>query len=139
MKNIVNFPAQIATLPGRTHLKSLTHYVQQVIRLAALKLRTDQKNSYLSNTCAVAVCKYKTPNRLDRLFYPLILYDTTCLCKLPNRSDGLFYPLTLDGLFTYCASYQIGQTDSFILWHLTAYLLYKIPNRSIDTRRLFRN
>ena len=102
-----------------------------------LKLRTDQKDSYPSNTFAVAVCKCEIPNRSDGLFYPLILYGTTRLCKLPNRSDKLFYPLTLDGLFTYCASYQIGQTDSSILWDSTACLVCKTLNRSIDTRRLF--
>ena len=101
------------------------------------QLHTDQKDSYLFNTFAVAVCKYKTPNRSDGLFYPLILYVTTRLCKLPNRSDRLFYLLTLNGLFTCCASYQIGQTDSSTLWHSTACSLCKIPNRSNDTRRLF--
>ena len=100
------------------------------------QLCTDQKDNYPSNTFVVAVRKCETPNRSDRLFYPLILYGTTHLCKLPNRSDGLFYPLTLDGLFTCCASYQIGQTDSSTLWHSTACLLCKTPNRSIDTQRL---
>ena len=55
------------------------------------------------------VCNFKTLRRWDTLFYPLIFYGITLLCKLPNRLDRLFYPLTTDGLFTYYASYQIGQ------------------------------
>ena len=78
----------------------------------------------------LAICKCKISNRLDGIFYPLILYSTTCLCKLPNRSDGFFYLLTLNDLFTCCASYQIGKINSSTLWHLTAYLLYKILNKS---------
>ena len=85
----------------------------------------------------LAVRKCEIPNRSDRLFYPLILYGTTCLCKLPNRSDGLFYPLTLDSLFICYADYRIGQMDSFTLWHSTAYSDCETPNRSNDTQRLF--
>ena len=94
-------------------------------------------DSYSSNTFAVAVCKYKTPNRSNKLFYPLILHGTTYSCKLPNKSDGLFYPPTLDGLFTCCTSYRIGQTNSSTLWHSTTCSLCKTPNRSIDIQQLF--
>ena len=85
----------------------------------------------------LTICKCETSNRSDRLFYPLILYSITRLCKLPNRLDGLFYPLIFDSLLKCCASYQISQTNSSILWHLTACLLCKTPNRSNDTRWLF--
>ena len=85
----------------------------------------------------LAICKCKTPNWLDGLFYPLILYNRTCLCKLLNRSDGLFYLLTLNSLFICCASYQMDQRDFSTLWHLTACLLCKTPNRSNNTQRLF--
>lgn len=61
----------------------------------------------------LAICNCKTLNRSNGLFYPLIFYGMTRLCKLPNRSDKLFHLLTLDGLFTYYASYQIGQIDLF--------------------------
>ena len=44
--------AQIALLSGRTFSKNLTHYVQQIIHLTALKLCTNQKDSYPSITFA---------------------------------------------------------------------------------------
>ena len=84
--------------------------------------KIDLYNTFVSFSCLL----YKTPNRSDRLFYPLILYYTTCLCKLSNRWDRLFYSLTLDSLFIYCTSYQIGQRDFFTLWCF--YGLFAIQN-----------
>ena len=118
-------PIQIASLSGRSR------YHTQLFRKPDPLLPASQPSR-----CSCLLCE--KPNRLNGLFYPLILYGTTHLYKLPNRSDGLFYSLTLDGLFTYCVSYQIGQTDSSTLWYLTASSLCKIPNRSNDIRRLFR-
>ena len=104
----------------------MSHYAQ---------LRIDQKESYSSDTFAVAVCKCEILNRSDRLFYPLILYGITRLCKLPNRSDGLFYPLTLDGLFTCYASYQIGQRTLLpsATWRLARYAKYPIGQLTLDS------
>ena len=81
----------------------------------------------------LAVCNYKTLNRSDRLFYPLIFYGTTRLYKLPNRSDGLFYPLILNGLFTCCASYQIGQIDLFsCTCRLVCYAKHRIGQMTLE-------
>lgn len=45
---------------------------------------------------------FKTLNKLDRFFYPLIFYGLIRLCKLlyklPNRPDKLFYLLALNAL-----------------------------------------
>ena len=91
-----------------------------------IQIRRITSNIFVDFSCLLC----EIPNRLDGLFYSLILYGMTCLCKLLNRLDGLFYPLTLDGLFTYYASYQINQINSSTLWYLTACLLCKTPNRS---------
>ena len=115
---------QTTSLPGRSR------YYTQSLREPDPPCLTGHPSC-----CNYLLCE--TLNRSEGLFYPLILYGMTHLCKPPNRSDGFFHPLTLDGLFTWCASYRIGQTDSSTLWHSTACSLCKTPNRSIDTWRLF--
>ena len=47
--------------------------------------------------------------RRTLIHYGIIQY------KLLNRPEELFYPLALYDLFTYCISYQIGQTDFYSL------------------------
>ena len=64
----------------------------------------------------------------------LIHYGTTKY-KLPNRPEGLFYPPALYGLFTYCTSYQTGQTDlhsQALLW-LAAQATKQAKQVSFDT------
>ena len=114
---VEHFQRAWPTASSRSYV-SLRSSFAQIRRIAILPI--------FSRVLAVRNCKI--PNRSDGLFYLLILYGTTRLCKLSNRSDGLFYPLTLDGLFTYCARYQIGQTDSSTLSHSTACSLCKTPN-----------
>ena len=72
--------------------------MQQVIRSTTYKFCIDQKNCFFQYFCSFSFLLYETLNRSDRLFYPLIFYNTAYLCILSNKPSRLFYFLVLSRL-----------------------------------------